>query len=569
MTVMAARTRRWQLCDYDKSAVRKLAHSLGLFETTAALLVRRGISTVSAAEKFLHPKLSDLHPPFLMKDMDIAVARIKSAISGGEMILIYGDYDVDGTTATVILKRALESVGAEVNYYIPERLVNGYGLREDAIEEAVAKGYKLIISVDCGIRANRVVEHARSLGVDFIITDHHPPEGELPPAYAILNPKQAGCNYPEKGLAGCGVAFKLAQAILNEYGRADQVEWLLKIAAIGTIADIVPLTGENRVIAKCGLAGLAHPDNIGLRALLDISGVNVRAVTCYDISYRIAPRINAVGRMGGANAAVELFSAKDLNAAYKLAREMNEQNMARQKTEADIINDIMAQLESDLSLADARVIVLAGERWHRGVIGIAASKVVEKTHRPAVVISIDEGIGYGSGRSIKEFPLLEALNSCQDLFERFGGHSQAAGLTIAADKIGELKARLNAFADRAINDEDLVPALEIDTRLSFTEINTDLMREIARLEPFGAGNAPPVFLAEGVRVVDGPQILRDRHLKYRLSHCGHVLEGFWWRGADCGEAIDYRDAVNVVFTLNEMGYANSSQLQIAVKDISV
>jgi single-stranded-DNA-specific exonuclease len=564
---MVGRGRRWQLCGYERQTAQRLAHTLGLFETTAGLLVRRGITTPEAAEKFLYPSISALHSPFLMRDMRRAVARVNRAVEAGERILIYGDYDVDGTTATVILKKALEIIGASVNYFIPQRLVDGNGMRESAIDQAREEGYKLIISVDCGIRAHAVVEHAGSYGIDVIITDHHLPEGGLPAAVAVLNPKRPDCGYPEKNLAGCGVAFKLAQALLAERGYSREIESLMKIAAIGTIADIVPLVGENRVIAKCGLAGLSHSDNLGLRALLEAVGIYGRAVTCFDIGFRIAPRINAVGRMGGASAAVELFSSPDMQTAMRFAQEMNEQNAARQKTEADIIDEIMIQLEGDTALAGDRVIVLAGERWHRGVIGIAASKVMEKMHRPALVISIEEGVGYGSGRSIKEFPLLEALDSCSDLFERYGGHSHAAGVTIQAERIGQLRRRLNEFAEQAIRDEDLVPVLEIDAELNFAEINLDLMREITCLEPFGASNPPPAFLAEDVRIVDGPHVLRDRHLRFTLFHRGRTLDAIWWGGINYLESYSNASSLSIVFSLAETNYGDPNNIQIAIKDM--
>lgn len=559
---------KWQLCRYDRRVVTRLAHSLGIFETTALLLVRRGVKTPLDAEKFFHPKLSDLHSPFLMCDMEKAVERVDRAIKTGEKILIYGDYDVDGTTATVILKKALEAVGASVNYYIPQRLIDGYGMRESAIDKANSEDYKLIISVDCGIRAHSVIEYASSLGIDVIITDHHLPEGELPAAAAILNPKRPDCDYPDKNLAGCGVAFKLAQALLSKYSCTKELLSLLMVAAIGTIADIVPLVGENRVIAKCGLNELSRSNNIGVRALFEISGINSRQITCYDIGYKIAPRINAVGRMGGASSAVDIFSAPSIEVASQLAREMNEQNIARQKTEADIISEIMLQLETEKAFENDRVIFLVGERWHRGVIGIAASKVVEKTQKPAVVISIEDGLGYGSGRSIKEFPILEAFDDCPELFEHYGGHSHAAGLTLKAENITELKRRVNEFAKNFLAQEEPSLEKEIDGKLGFAEINFDLMKEIVILEPFGAANPVPVFLTENVKIVDEPHLIRDRHLKFRLSHCGHVLDAIWWGGVEHMSSFSTTQYYRLVFSLAESNYLNTKHIQIIIKELS-
>src|SRR5436853_925468 len=337
--------KRWVQIHGDAVAAGRLARELHLSEVVATLLANRGITDPQTAHKFLYPSINDLHDPFLMQDMRAAVRRILQAIAQKEKILIYGDYDVDGTTSTVILKKALTLIGADVSYYIPERLKDGYGLRDDAMEMAKAQGYHLVISVDTGIRAQQVVEHARSLGLDIIITDHHLPEEGLPRANAVLNPKRPDCNYPNKNLAGCGVAFKLAHALFLETDRAHLVESFIKIAAIGTIADIVPLTGENRVIARFGLEGLSRPNNHGLRALLEVAGIAGRPVSCVDVGFRLGPRINAVGRMAGASAAVDLFDAPNLETAMKLAVEMNEQNLARQQAEADILAQVMAAIE--------------------------------------------------------------------------------------------------------------------------------------------------------------------------------------------------------------------------------
>ncbi|HSE98156.1 MAG TPA: single-stranded-DNA-specific exonuclease RecJ, partial [Blastocatellia bacterium] len=408
--------KRWVKSECDSQCVARLARELKLSEVTATLLANRGITETETAHRFLNPRLSDLHDPFLMRDMHEAVGRILRAVEQKEKILIYGDYDVDGTTSTVILKKALSIVGADVSYYIPQRLKDGYGLREDAMERAKEQGYHLIISVDTGIRARQVVEHARSLGLDIIITDHHLPEEGLPRANAVLNPKRPDCSYPDKNLAGVGVAFKLAQALLNETGHERYVESFIKIAAIGTIADIVPLVGENRVIAKYGLVGLERPNNIGLRALLEVAGVTNRTITSFDVGFRIGPRINAAGRMAGANAVVELFDATDLNTARQMALSMDQRNAERQQAEADILAQVFAEIERDPQISSSHVAVIAGEGWHRGVIGIAASRIVEQIHRPAIIISIENGVGHGSGRSIRAFHLLDGLTACADLF---------------------------------------------------------------------------------------------------------------------------------------------------------
>ncbi len=561
--------KRWVQTQSDRACAVRLARELRLSEITATLLTNRGITDPQAADNFLRPSISNLHDPFLMKDMREAVDRIFAAVERKEKILIYGDYDVDGTTSTVILKKALSMIGANVSYYIPERLKEGYGLREDAMDLAKAQGYHLIISVDTGIRAQQVVEHALALGLDIIITDHHLPEAGLPRAAAVLNPKRPDCSYPNKNLAGVGVAFKLAQALLTEKGKAGAVESFIKIAAIGTIADIVPLVGENRIIAKYGLAGLRQSNNPGLRALLEVAGVANKAVSCFDVGFRIGPRINAVGRMAGASAAVDLFDAPDLETAMRMALEMNEQNLSRQLTEADILAKVFSEIERDQSLNDCHVAVIAGEGWHRGVIGIVASKVVEYLNRPTIIISIENGVGHGSGRSIHAFHLLDGLTTCADLFDRFGGHSHAAGLAMRADNIGELRRRLNEHARAVLKDDDLVPEIQTDYHISLKQATLETIEEITQLEPFGPGNPQPVFEAHGVQVVSPARVLKERHLKLRVMQGGRWLECVWWGAGDRAIDIFAGDRVSLAFTLSENTYNNNTQPQLTLRDLKI
>ena len=561
--------KKWIQPRCDGASVARLARELRLSEFTATMLVNRGITDPDEAERFLNPSIAYLHDPFLMRDMREAVTRIMRAIELKEKILIYGDYDVDGTTSTVILKKALSIIGADVSYYIPERLKDGYGLRDDAMKMAKDSGFHLIISVDTGIRAQQAVEHARSLGLDIIITDHHLPEEGLPRANAVLNPKRPDCSYPNKNLAGCGVAFKLAQALLNEAGHERLTESFIKIAAIGTIADIVPLVGENRVIAKYGLAGLKQPNNHGLRALLEVAGIAGKPVSCFDVGFRIGPRINAVGRMAGASAAVDLFDAPDLETAMRLAVEMNEQNAARQQIEADILKQVMSKIESDTGLRDSHIAVIAGEGWHRGVIGIVASKVVDHLYRPAIIISIENGVGHGSGRSIQAFHLLDGLESCSDLFERFGGHSHAAGLAMRADKIDELRRRLNEHARGVLTDEDLIPKIQTDYHLPLKFASLETVEEITRLEPFGPGNPQPVFEAHGAQVVSAPRVLKDKHLKFRVQQSSRWLDCVWWGAAGRAADLFAGDHVSLAFTLSENTYNNNTQVQLTLRDLKI
>ncbi|MGA9773247.1 MAG: single-stranded-DNA-specific exonuclease RecJ [Blastocatellia bacterium] len=561
--------KKWIQTRCDSANVARLARELRLSELMATLLVARGITDSEAADRFLNPSISYLHDPFLMRDMREAVTRIMRAIELKEKILIYGDYDVDGTTSTVILKKALSIIGADVSYYIPERLKDGYGLRDDAMKTAKENGYHLIISVDTGIRAQQVVEHARSLGLDIIITDHHLPEAGLPRANAVLNPKRPDCSYPNKNLAGCGVAFKLAQALLSETGHERLTESFIKIAAIGTIADIVPLVGENRVIAKYGLTGLKQPNNHGLRALLEVAGITGKTVSCFDVGFRIGPRINAVGRMAGASAAVDLFDAPDLETAMRLAVVMDEQNAARQLIEADILKQVMSKIESDTLLRDSHVAVIAGEGWHRGVIGIVASKVVDHLYRPAIIISIENGVGHGSGRSIQAFHLLDGLESCSDLFDRFGGHSHAAGLAMRADRIDELRARLNQHARSVLTDDDLIPVIHTDYHLPLKLASLETVEEITRLEPFGPGNPQPVFESHGAQIVSAPRVLKEKHLKFRVQQSSRWLDCIWWGAGNRAGDMFPGDRVSLAFTLSENTYNNNTQVQLTLRDLKI
>lgn len=562
--------KRWIYKPHNQVLATNLSRGLGISEIAAGLLLGRGINDLETGAKFFNPKLENLHDPFLMSGMREAVERILQAVERHEKILIYGDYDVDGTTSTVILKKALQLIGAEVSYYIPERLKDGYGLREDAMDMARERGIHLIISVDTGIRAQQVVEYAKTLGLDVIITDHHLPEAGLPQAHAVLNPKRPDCNYPEKNLAGVGVAFKLAQALLTKTNHAHTIESFVKIAAIGTIADIVPLTGENRIIAKYGLLGLRNPKNFGLRALLDVAGVSpAKPLSGSDIGFRIGPRINAVGRMAGASMAVDLFDAPDLQTATEMAHAMNVQNAARQQIEADTLAEVLAQIESDRELNHAYVAVVAGAGWHRGVIGIVASKVVDKLYRPTIIISVENGLGHGSGRSIPAFHLLNGLESCSDVFEKFGGHSHAAGVTIRADKIADLRKRLDAYARQVLKQEDLIPIIEIDGELSFKQATLETLDDIKRLEPFGSGNPEPIFATQGAQVVSPPRVMKDKHLKLRLLQSGRWMDAVWWGGADYANEIFAGDIVNVAYTLQENSYNGNTSVQLVLKDLKL
>jgi single-stranded-DNA-specific exonuclease len=496
--------------------VAKAAHLL------APLLVRRGITDAESASMFLAPSLSHLHEPNLMMGLRAAVDRINAAIERKEPILIYGDYDVDGTMAVIILKTAIELCGGAADFHVPHRIREGYDMRDDVIERAAAAGIRLIVSVDMGIRAFAPAATAQRLGVDLIVTDHHLPGPDgVPNALAVVNPNQKGCEYPYKQLCGAGVAFKLAQGLMQRRLDANLQNKLLlsfmKVVAIATIADAVPLTGENRVFVSLGLDALRTAVNPGLKALLEVAQISAkRPPTSGEVGFRIAPRINAAGRMDVARDVIELFSVKDPARARELAAKLDHLNSDRQEEERRILRAVEERFTGDPALCDAYCIVVDGEGWHRGVIGITATRVVEHYNRPAVVISRDGDEAFGSGRSIRAFHLLEAIESCSTLFSRYGGHSHACGFAMPAANVDELRAKLDAFARTRLTPADFDPILDLDAELDLTEITPELFHTLQLLEPYGMGNPEPVFAARGVLLAAPPRILKDKHVKLKI-----------------------------------------------------
>ena len=563
-------TKRWIVREQDTQRVASFARVLGVSPTVAALLISRGCEDESSARRFLQPSYDQLHDPYLMLGMSEAVPRLLRAIDTGERILVYGDYDVDGTTGTALLLRALNLLGARTGFHVPHRFTEGYGIQQAALEKAVVEGYKLAISVDCGIRAHEPLYWARDNGLDVIITDHHLPDEEegAPPAYAVLNPNQKGCDYPDKNLAGVGVAFKLVHALFRERGREAQVAAFLKIVAIGTVADVAKLTGENRTIVSLGLKDLANATNPGLRALMEVAGCgDGTSLTAYDVGFRIGPRINAAGRMDAARAVVELFSTKDTEEARRLAQHLDTRNQERKEVQKQIVELAIAELESgDSGSENSYVAVIAGEGWHRGVIGIAASKISERINRPCVVLSIEGDVAHGSGRSIEPYHLLEGLTTCADLFEKFGGHSHAAGITLKPQHIAELRRRLNEHAAAHLSDEDLQPCVYIDAELPTQEISFKLVRELQTLEPYGAGNPRPTFLARNLCILTEPRLIGERHLKMCVAGPeGRPLETIWWNGAE--QTTPLKNGVDMAYTIETSNWTGETFLQLSVQDV--
>ena len=505
----------------------KLKISASALPVLADLLVGRGIDEPEAAARFLSPALGDLHDPLRMSGMKCALDRLEAVLERKEKVLIYGDYDVDGTTAIVILKTAIELCGGAADFHVPHRIREGYGMRDEVIERAAADGVRLIISVDTGIRAFAAAETARRMGVDLIVTDHHlPGPAGVPQALAVINPNQDGCDYPCKHLCGAGVAFKLAQGLmqrrldarLNVKDQSRLLMSFMKVVAIATIADAVPLLGENRVFAKLGLQGLRRPVNVGLKALLEVAKLgDGRALTATEVAFRVAPRLNAAGRMDVARDVVDLFNEKDIERARKIAGRLDHLNAERQEEERRILDSIFRRLEEEPALREAYCVVVDGEGWHRGVIGITASRVVERHGRPTLVISREGEEAHGSGRSIPAFHLLHAIESCHELFSRCGGHAHAVGFALPSANVEKLRKHLDDYARARLTLADFEPQLEFDRELPLGEVTPELHQALVLLEPFGMENREPVFAARAVRLMTPPQAVKDKHVRLRLA----------------------------------------------------
>ncbi|MGA8026691.1 MAG: single-stranded-DNA-specific exonuclease RecJ [Bryobacteraceae bacterium] len=561
---------RWVLPSTPKEAAARLQRSLGVQPLVAAVLVNRGLEDASRAAEFLSPKLNSLHDPLLMRDMDRAVTRLSSAIERREPILVCGDYDVDGTASIVVLKKTIEMLGGHADFHIPDRLKEGYGMRADVIDRAAQTGVKLIVSVDTGIRSNSVVAHASSLGMDVIVTDHHLPTVELPPALAVLNPNRRDCQYPDKNLCGAGVTFKLVQALLNRSGLAHTrqtalLDSFLKPVAIATVADIVPLVGENRVIVRRGLSGLRQVRNHGLKALLTVAGFDDgECPSAHQVAFRLAPRINAAGRMDTARDVIELFLTADPTRARQLAEQLDALNRERQQVESEIVEAILKQCEDDAFVPDVQAMVLTGAGWHLGVLGIVASRMVERFSRPVFVLSDATLTGEGedpclsgSGRSIPAFHLLEALESMPDLFTRFGGHRQAAGLTLRCAQLEEFRRRFGEFAAGKLSADDLRPQHAADAEASFTDVTELCVQQVLSLGPFGFGNPSPVFYTSGVEVAGPPKVLKDgKHLNVPLRHKGRLLFFKAWNFGDRAGLFEPGKKIDVLFQLEDDPYSS-------------
>lgn len=562
---------------------QRMAAEARVSPTLARLMLMRGLSTAEAAQRFLSPSLEHLYSPYAMSGMAAAVERLRAALERKEKILIYGDYDVDGTTAIVILVTAIRLCGGEADFHVPHRIREGYGMKDDVIERAAAEGVRLIVSVDTGIRAFEAAQTARRVGVDLIVTDHHlPHEGGVPEALVVLNPNQPGCQYPCKELCGAGVAFKLAHALMEKAlpeGRKLRplLESFLKPLAIATIADAVPLVDENRVFASLGLAGLRSPVNVGLKALLEVAQLDgSRALNSTDVAFRLAPRLNAAGRMDVARDVIELFTVKDMGRAREIAERLNQLNTERQAEEARIVEEICRTLDDSPERREAYCIVVDGEAWHRGVIGIAATRVVERYCRPALVISRLGEEAHGSGRSIPAFHLLNALESCQELFTRYGGHAHAVGFALSVERVPQLRAAMDAYARTQLTPADFEPILNLDGELGLSQVTPELFEALCRLEPFGLGNPEPRFVARNVRVLLPPRVLKDKHIKMKLAveqegrRFATGIPALGWGMAERfrQEQVLAGDLLDVAFTLEHNDHPEFGGLELRLCDLA-
>ena len=554
--------------EHKAEEVRTLSENYNVAPIIATIMLNREITDT---ESFITPTEEGFLDPFLMLGMEKATERILKAISANEKIAIYGDYDVDGITSTAIMVKFLRSHKADVIYYIPDRHEEGYGINTDAIDKIHAQGVTLLITVDCGITALKEIAYAKELGMDTIITDHHECKDETPDAYCLLNPKQPECEYPFKKLAGVGVAFKLLQAltIKMHFHMRELIDEYIDLVAIGTIADVMPLIGENRIIVKKGLDLLKYTVNRGIRALADVAEINLSSVQTGTIGFMLAPRINAAGRMGDPRCAVELLLAKDDMTAKRYAEILNDKNRERQETEISILEDALNIIESTPSMKNDFVIVLAHEGWHHGIIGIVASKISERFNKPCILISTDEENGKGSGRSIRSFNLFKALENSGHLMQKFGGHDLAAGLSIKPENIDKFREEINAYAKSCLTEDDFMPILYIDSELPPPYINMNTAEKLSILEPYGMGNACPLFYTTKLCVSQIRPLSEGKHIKLVLTSGEYCIEAVGFNMGELLGLLKENDYVDIAFSIDINIYRGARQLQVLLKDVKI
>ena len=553
------------------AAAAQLAADIGIHPALGSLLLERGIRDAAAARRFFHPQLSELHDPFLMNDMQTAVERINKALAGKERILVYGDYDVDGCTAVALVYKFLRQSCSNIDYYIPDRYEEGYGISKKGIDFAAATGVRLIIVLDCGIKAVEEIAYAKSLGVDFIICDHHVPDSALPDAVAILNPKRTDNRYPDTNLSGCGVGFKLMQAFAQSNGIAQgRLVPLLDLCVVSIASDIVPITGENRILAYHGLRSLNTNPGTGLRAIIEVCGLGDRELTMNDIIFKIGPRINASGRMQSGGEAVALLVENDFTEAMEQAERINLYNEARKDLDRQMTEEAVELVRDLPGLDDRRAVVIYNEEWHKGIIGIVASRLTEQYYRPAVVLTRSEDLATGSARSVSGFDVYKAVQSCEDLLENFGGHTYAAGLSMKVENVPEFSRRFEAYVAEHIKDEQTQATLDVDAVLDFKDVNFDFYRQLKRFAPFGPGNARPVFCTFRVYDYGTSKVVGrgQEHIKLELvdNKSNTVMNGIAFGQSSQARLIKTKQAFDIVYSIEENTHKRGD-VQLQIEDI--
>lgn len=555
------------ILDPVSERAQDLSVSIDMPPEIAQILVNRGVDSSERVHRFLYGTMSDLHDPFLMKGMKEAVQRIMQAISRKEKILIFGDYDVDGILSVVTLSKALESLGGHVDFFIPDRLKEGYGLKEKYIGLAERKNASVVISVDCGVKAVAFVEKAREKGIDVIITDHHQPGKSLPRAVAVLNPAVPGSGYPFKNLAGIGVVFKLIQALLDGDPRSYQLPHYLKMVSIGTVADVAELRDENRIFVKFGLKGLEDVKNIGLKKLMDVCGIGQRSVSVGDVGFRIGPRINAAGRMGMTDLAVRLFFADSIPEVDTIARELEKLNSRRQRVEEKVFNQAKQFVEKRALHDRYKILILGCEEWHRGVIGIVASKIKDVFYRPVIMFAYENGKASGSGRSIRDFSLIGCLDDSKSLFHSYGGHTMAVGCELDQKDMANFKSRINSYVLSRLTEERLKRKIRIDARIEFEDITGKTLDVLSLLSPFGLGNPKPLFLTKQAEIVSPPKKIQGKHSKLLLRKNGRIFESIGWRKGAWADELWAGDRIDLVYSLTTSEYLGEERLVLHLEDI--
>jgi single-stranded-DNA-specific exonuclease len=558
---------RWSVKPADPASVERLSRALAISRLTARVLVCRGIAQTEEARQFLGHDLGGLLDPQMMKDMARATGMVEEALAGGRRIRIYGDYDVDGVCATALLVRALRGLGGEVDWYIPHRVDEGYGVNEEAVRQAKAEGVDLLITVDCGSTAAKEIAFARELGLEVIVTDHHRPDGELPEA-VVLNPWRPDCPYPFKELAGVGVAFKLVSALARARGLREGEELrFLDLVCLGTVGDVVPLLGENRLFVRHGLSQLPRSRKVGVTALMAAAGI-AGPVGARQVAFGLAPRINAAGRMEHAQAAVRLLLTRDQAEAEELAAYLCQQNDRRREQEQQTLAEAEELVGCEVDLSREKVIVLASESWHPGVIGIVASRLVERYHRPVLLIAVSDGQGKGSGRSIAALNLWEALRECAPVLSRFGGHHYAAGFGVAAEGVAELRRKVNEVAESRLSMSDLVREIGIDGEAKLSELSPEAVSELNQLEPFGMGNPAPIVVTRGLKLCDASVVGNGAHLSLRLQEAtGQMIEAMWFNQGALGERLTPGAVVDACHRPRLDEWNGSIRVRLYVEDL--